>query len=105
VQQVTTELPTLAPKESRVLEALPASTKMAFGVDTMSRSDYWQILGILIVLTVLDTVLVAVVFYYYTGTYANFINQANFIYAFVSTGPRYIAYLYGQRALPRTADN
>jgi drug/metabolite transporter (DMT)-like permease len=48
-------------------------------------------LGILIVLTVLDTVLVAVVFYYYTDTYANFINQAGgFIYAFVSTGHRYM---------------
>jgi hypothetical protein len=63
---------------------------MAFGVDTMSRTEYVKMLAILIVLSVLDTVLVAVVFFYYTDTYANYINQAGgFIYAFVSTGQRY----------------
>ena len=52
----------------------------------MGKNEYWLMLGTLIVLTCLDTVLVAVLFYYYTDTYATYLNQATgTVYSLVST--------------------
>jgi len=75
---------------SRTAAALdePATTLVADAPPTgkkIGQREFWTMLATLVVLTVADTVLIAVLMYYYTDTYAQYVNQGTgLVYALVS---------------------
>ena len=56
--------------------------------------DHWRLIGVMVLLTVVDTVLCSLLLFYYSETYANYINSGTgLFYIIVSTMHR--AYVDG----------